>query len=479
MPEPRRIEFLPLDDLQGHPENPKDHDLDLLDESFDRFDFTEPPLIDERTGLLAAGHGRIERLRQRRDAGAPAPEGVVVAGDGVWLVPVVRGWASKNDDEARAYLVASNKTTEAGGWRDDLLAPLLDDLRRSAERGLDGVGFSQEDVDALLASLDEPADSDTEPPVEVGSGLADRFLVPPFSVLDARQGYWQDRKRAWLSLGIRSEEGRADNLIGDAYRDLGERVGLTGTSVFDPVLCEVAYRWYSPEGGRVLDPFAGGSVRGITAAWLGRHYRGIDLSESQVAANREQAETILPMKSSGAGTAVWEVGDSASVLPEQRPKNTPPVDLLFSCPPYYDLEVYSDDPADLSAAPTYEAFLDGYREVIRRSCAHLDDDRFAVWVIGEIRDSAGRIRGFVPDTIKAFEAAGLSLHNDAILVTALGTLALRAGRTFGGARRLARAHQYVLVFVKGDPRKAVEACGPVDIEDIETMFGVPLVVPDA
>src|SRR5690606_657215 len=87
--------------------------------------------------------------------------------------------------------------------------------------------------------------------------------------------------------------------------------------------------------------------------------------------------------------------------------------------------------------------------------------------------------GFVPDTIRAFEAAGLSLHNDAILVTALGTLALRAGRTFGGARRLARAHQYVLVFVKGDPRKAVEACGPVDIEDIETRSGVPLVVPDA
>lgn len=38
--------------------------------------------------------------------------------------------------------------------------------------------------------------------------LADRFIVPPFSVLDARQGYWQDRKRAWLSLGIQSEIGR-------------------------------------------------------------------------------------------------------------------------------------------------------------------------------------------------------------------------------------------------------------------------------
>ena len=41
--------------------------------------------------------------------------------------------------------------------------------------------------------------------------LADRFLVPPFSVLDARQGYWQARKRLWLSLGIQSELGRGEN----------------------------------------------------------------------------------------------------------------------------------------------------------------------------------------------------------------------------------------------------------------------------
>ena len=38
--------------------------------------------------------------------------------------------------------------------------------------------------------------------------LAERFIIPPFSVLDARQGYWQDRKEAWLRLGIQSELGR-------------------------------------------------------------------------------------------------------------------------------------------------------------------------------------------------------------------------------------------------------------------------------
>ncbi len=48
-----------------------------------------------------------------------------------------------------------------------------------------------------------------------GSGaLATRFVVPPFTVLDARQGGWQERKRAWLSLGIRSELGRGGGLMG-------------------------------------------------------------------------------------------------------------------------------------------------------------------------------------------------------------------------------------------------------------------------
>jgi hypothetical protein len=67
---------------------------------------------------------------------------------------------------------------------------------------------------------------------------------------------------------------------------------ITGTSIFDPVLCELAYRWFCPPGGLVLDPYAGGSVRGIVAAKCGRRYIGIDLSERQVSANRAQAEAI-------------------------------------------------------------------------------------------------------------------------------------------------------------------------------------------
>jgi hypothetical protein len=181
------------------------------------------------------------------------------------------------------------------------------------------------------------------------------------------------------------------------YDGSSSEAGASGTSIFDPVLCELAYRWFCPAGGAVLDPFAGGSVRGIVAARLGHPYTGIDLSGRQLQANEAQAEALC-----AEGTRPrWLEGDSrelAALAPGEY-------DLLFSCPPYADLEVYSDDPRDLSTMP-YEDFLRNYREIIRQGVALLREDRFACFVVGDVRDPRGFYRGFVADTVRAFEDAG-------------------------------------------------------------------------
>jgi hypothetical protein len=65
------------------------------------------------------------------------------------------------------------------------------------------------------------------------------------------------------------------------------------SSIFDPVLAELAYRWWCPLGGTILDPFAGGSVRGIVAAKVGRQYVGGELRSEQVEANIKQANEII------------------------------------------------------------------------------------------------------------------------------------------------------------------------------------------
>jgi DNA modification methylase len=239
-------------------------------------------------------------------------------------------------------------------------------------------------------------------------------------------------------------------------------VGSTGTSIFDPVLCEIAYRWFCPPGRAVLDPFAGGSVRGIVASRLGRAYTGIDLRAEQVDANRAQAEQIC-----GDPMPKWVCGDSREVMPALAQNGmAPQFDFVFSCPPYADLEVYSDDRRDLSTLE-YDDFRAAYASIIAGACALLKPDRFACFVVGDVRDRQGFYRNFPGHTIEAFEAAGLRLYNEAILVTAVGSLPIRAGKQFAASRKLGKTHQQVYVFCKGDPRKATEAVGEVEFAEIE------------
>lgn len=291
--------------------------------------------------------------------------------------------------------------------------------------------------------------------------VAARFTFAPFTTLDARSGEWQERKRAWTSIGLKSEIGRSDNTMrGGSPRSVGvagpmprrlngETIEPGGhTSIFDPVLCELVYRWWSPPSGVVLDPFAGGSVRGIVAGCLGRRYWGGELRPEQVEANRAQADTIRPKVA-----PLWTCGDSRLTLGD-----APDADLVFSCPPYGDLEVYSDDPSDLSAMD-WGDFLTAYREIITASCSRLRQDRFACFVVGDFRDGRGCYRNFVGETIAAFLGAGLELYNEAILLTSVGSAAMRVSKQFAAGRKLCKVHQNVLVFVKGNPARAARACG--------------------
>ena len=251
---------------------------------------------------------------------------------------------------------------------------------------------------------------------------------------------------------------------GDLHTGVDAESGA-GTSIFDPVLCECIYTWFSPSGGKVLDPFAGGSVRGIVAQWLQRDYTGIELRPEQVEANKQQAREI-------GVSPLWIVGDAVNVkvlVPGEY-------DLLFSCPPYYDLEVYSDLDGELSALPAYADFLAQYRQIVADALGLLKDNRFACFVVGDVRDKRGHYRNFVSDTIAAFQDGGAVLYNEAILVTAVGSLPIRVGRQFSAGRKLGKTHQNVLVFVKGDWRKAVEACGPVEVGDLtdERLTGMGL-----
>lgn len=284
--------------------------------------------------------------------------------------------------------------------------------------------------------------------------LKDRFIIPPFTIFDARQGDWQNRKKIWLSLNIKGEEGRNQKLLGSrlGYEVMEKNDGSMrkqqGTSIFDPVLCEITYRWFCPPNGKILDPFAGGSVRGIVASILDVNYTGIELRKEQVKANYPQWEGIKKRQfANNKPDPKWIQGNSIYI----QDLISDQFDLIFTCPPYWNLEKYSDDPEDISNM-SWEDFLEAYFKIIRNSCKKLRNNRFAVIVISDFRDNQGLYKMFPSYTIKAFKEAGLHLYNEAVLVTAIGSLPIRAGRQFKISRKLGKAHQNYLVFYKGNPK---------------------------
>lgn len=294
--------------------------------------------------------------------------------------------------------------------------------------------------------------------------MCQRFIEPPFTVLDSKTGRWQSRKRDWLYLGIESEVGRGNihqsknscytgaskwaGNRGGGYVDLSLEQGTyedtSGTSVFDPVLCELVYSWFMPEKPSlgILDPFAGGSVRGIVAGRLGYQYNGIELRQEQVEANVKQALEIPCSPNPH-----WICGDSSQI--EKMVGDE--YDLLFTCPPYWNLERYSDIPADLSTCDHWGEFADRYGRILNKSARRLKSERFAVVVVGNIRDKNGFIKDMRPVTAQAMKDAGFEFYNDFVLLTSIGSLPLRVNGQFSKGRKAGSAHQYVQVFFHGNP----------------------------
>jgi DNA modification methylase len=269
-------------------------------------------------------------------------------------------------------------------------------------------------------------------------------MIKPFSILDTRSKEWQERKRWWINTyNIQSELGRENTQSRARFWEDNT------VSIFDATLCEKMYEWFCPEEGRVLDPFAGGSVRGIVATEMGYIYNGIDLSDEQIEANKKQSTKPN-----------WIQGDSEWVIDSIQNKTQ---DFVFTCPPYYDLEKYTDNPADLSNMDE-DSFDKKYYSILRKAAEKLKDNRFFAVVVSEVREQSttgnykiGKYKGLVWKTIRACEEAGLHFYNDMILFNSQHQASRVVDTYFERNRKVASVHQNILVFVKGNPDIATES----------------------
>jgi hypothetical protein len=406
----------------------------------------------------------------------PGRENRLIAGNQRWLVAQAMGWQhlvgirvdAPPEQERRWALIDNNSW---GEYDYDLLRSMLAEMPNT-----DILGFPEADINALLGlpevSVDdllEEGDGEAAgaPPART---LAEQFLAPPFSVLDARQGYWQARKNAWLGLGLELDAGRV--LFGgvaaatgpnSAMNKISGRLGRDAlntahvVSQFDPVLAEIACRWFAPKKARVLDPFAGGPQRAVVCSWLGHEYVGVDLYEQQLQVDERSAARILSQRYAPEPRFIR--GDSRELvklycdsLGKPTPAPIPLFDLLLACPPYYDLELYGEDGRDLSRALSYESFLAGYQDCLASATQLMAPEAFAFLVVGTFRDhKQGFVHDFPGDTTRAMQALGWGLYNEAVYLQAVGTLSVRAALHFRTMRKLGRTHQSVLIFRRGKP----------------------------
>ncbi len=478
---------------------------------------------------------------QRKPIVVNETDRVIEAGNGLFLAARELGWTKiaavmvKDDPStAEGFAIMDNQSALLSEWN----LPLLKDLLIELDTGsfdMDLTGFSSQAIEDLMTTdgLGGSGSGGGMTKDQARVTLAERFIVPPFTVLDTRQGYWRDRAQAWQAIGVcgeYSEETQAiaagspaaetnkvkgllmksdsgndpgyyfkkqevearlghkittkefqdkyynpqgDNVAGvftqsgfgndpsfytkkeAAEKKIGHALTnaefvaqfyqppdayKSGNSSFDPVLCELVFRWFCPPRGRVLDPYGGESTKGLVAAYLGLDYTGVEIRPEQVAVNDKNA-AALGLK------ARWITGDSQDIgklIPQGDD-----YDLIFTSPPYYNLENYQGGTKDISTAKTYKQFMAGYGEIFKAAVDHLKANRFLVVKVSEIRAKGGEYYGFVPDNERLFENLGLKFYNEAILVNAVGSLAIRVGRQFAAGRKLGRVHQNVLIYYKG------------------------------
>jgi len=181
-----------VSDLVPYARNSRTHSDEQVAQiaaSIKEWGFTNPVLIEPDGGIIA-GHGRVMAAQRLGLADVPCV--------------IAEGWT---EAQKRAYVIADNKLALNAGWDDAMLAVEFGELKdMDFDIGL--TGFSDEELQAFeMADEPLPGEGDNEGST---ASLADKFGIAPFSVLNAREGWWQSRKRAWLALGIKSELGRGE-----------------------------------------------------------------------------------------------------------------------------------------------------------------------------------------------------------------------------------------------------------------------------
>ena len=279
---------------------------------------------------------------------------------------------------------------------------------------------------------------------EEQSSLYDKYVLLPLSSMLLQNPHAVARRKYWEEQGLVAGEGRNTDVYEGLPADASTNVKHKSSS-FNPVLCEVVYKWFAPENAFVIDPFAGGITSAAVASRLGLKFVGFDIRKEQIDSNYasfsrfEQGNDIKPL---------WICGDSKKAVPEFLAKTEEKPNFFFTCPPYWNLEKYSELEGDISNIKSYEDFLREYKEILKVSLSSLQEGDYAAIVVGDIRDEfTGYMLNFDSTTIEYFKEFGFELANRIFVANHAGSATLRADK-YMRYKKVVKTHQDLLVFQK-------------------------------
>jgi len=211
------------------------------------------------------------------------------------------------------------------------------------------------------------------------------------------------------------------------------RHGVNGgkCSVFNPHLAQMVISAYCPLNAKIYDPFGGGGTRGYISTKMGHDYTGVEIREEEVnRINNQMKEWNINFK--------MELGDSSSFKTDKK------FNFCFTCPPYYDLELYSNMNEDLSNAKTYNDYLLMLKDVLKNTYNLLQEESLAVFVIGNFRNKKGNLEHLNGDLIRLAKEVGFNLWDEIIWQGASNVALTRCGK-FEVNRKCVRMHEYIII----------------------------------
>jgi len=253
----------------------------------------------------------------------------------------------------------------------------------------------------------------------------------PNPAFATREGCWQ------------GESGFANVVTGRSHNG--------NASVLDPVACEVILRFFTPPNGRIYNPFGGGVQFGFVAGASGYRYLATEIRQNQCDANNALCDQFADAK--------WIQADSSTYEPDG------PVDLVFSCPPYYRVEKYLDydgapPEGEINSMASYAEFRDTLFAGYRKAITALADNRFFVIMTGDSRNSAGAYHCHEAETEVFLRDQGLSVYNKIVYLEAEFTRLAQAKKTLN-MRKFPKREQKIIVAYKGDISAIKEVFPPI------------------